>query len=55
MGEKQKETKEKPLGKMTATELREVAMEMEEITGTHGMKPEGLPRTKKRPTLRPVK
>ena len=32
-----KETKEKPLEKMTATELREVAKEISEITGAHGM------------------
>lgn len=42
MGKKQKETKEKPLEKMTATELREVAMEMGEITGTHGMNKQEL-------------
>jgi len=34
---KKKKTKEKPLEKMTSKELREVAMEMEEITGIHGM------------------
>lgn len=33
----EKETKEKPLDKMTAKELREVAKEMSEITGAHGM------------------
>lgn len=32
-----KEAKEKPLEKMTAKELRELAMSMEEITGAHGM------------------
>lgn len=42
MGKKQKETKEKPLEKMTATELRELAMETEEITGTHGMNKQEL-------------
>lgn len=41
MGTKKKETKEKPLGKMTAKELRDVAKEIPEITGAHGMnKPE---------------
>lgn len=38
---KQKETKEKPLEKMTATELRELAKGIGGITGVHGMnKPE---------------
>ena len=37
MGSKKKEAKEKPLEKMTAKELREVAMEIPEITGVHGM------------------
>jgi len=37
MGNKKKETKEKPLEKMTATELRDVAAEIPEITGVHGM------------------
>jgi Rho termination factor-like protein len=37
MGFKKKEAKEKPLEKMTAKELREVAIEMSEITGVHGM------------------
>lgn len=37
MGGKKKEAKEKPLDKMTAKELREMAMEMPEITGVHGM------------------
>lgn len=32
-----KEVKEKPLEKMTAKELREVATGMSEITGAHGM------------------
>jgi diphthamide synthase (EF-2-diphthine--ammonia ligase) len=32
-----KETKEKPLEKMTAKELRELAADMSEITGAHGM------------------
>ena len=31
------ESKEKPLEKMTATELRDVAKEIPEITGVHGM------------------
>jgi hypothetical protein len=37
MGGKQKEAKEKPLDKMTAKELREVAMEIPEVVGVHGM------------------
>jgi hypothetical protein len=37
MGGKTKEAKEKPLEKMTATELRELAKEIPEITGAHGM------------------
>jgi hypothetical protein len=32
-----KEGKEKPLEKMTATELRELGMTMSELTGVHGM------------------
>jgi len=37
MGSKKKEAKEKPLEKMTAKDLREVAIEMPEVTGVHGM------------------
>ena len=37
MGSKKKEAKEKPLEKMTAKELREVAIELPEVTGAHGM------------------
>jgi uncharacterized protein YunC (DUF1805 family) len=37
MGSQKKEAKEKPLEKMTAKELREVAIEMSEIKGVHGM------------------
>jgi hypothetical protein len=38
MGKKEKkEKKEKPLERMTAKELREVALEIPEITGVHGM------------------
>ncbi len=41
MGSKKKEAKEKPLEKMTAKELREIAITLSEITGAHGMnKPE---------------
>ena len=41
MGKKEKEKKEKPLDRMTAKELRVVALEIPEITGVHGMnKPE---------------
>ena len=37
MGVKKKETKEKPLEKMTAKELREVGKKIPEITGVYGM------------------
>ncbi len=37
MASKKKEVKEKPLDKMTATELRTLAMEIPGITGVHGM------------------
>jgi hypothetical protein len=37
MGKKEKEKKEKPLDRMTAKELREVALQIPEITGVHGM------------------
>ncbi len=37
MGGKKKEAKEKPLEKMTAKELREIAMALPDITGAHGM------------------
>ena len=37
-----KEAKEKPLDKMTVKELREVAKEIPEITGVHGMNKEDL-------------
>ena len=37
MGGKKKEAKEKPLEKMTAKELRDLAMEIPEVTGVHGM------------------
>ena len=48
MGSKEKTTKEKPLEKMTAKELREVAMEIPEISGVHGMnKPELISAIKK--------
>ena len=48
MGGKKKETKTKPLEKMTAKELRAVAMEIPEIAGVHGMnKPELLSVVKK--------
>jgi hypothetical protein len=36
------ETKEKPLEKMTVTDLREMAKEIPEISGAHGMKKEEL-------------
>jgi hypothetical protein len=37
MGGKKKEAKEKPLEKMTAKELREVAKDIDGIVGVHGM------------------
>ncbi len=37
-----KEKKEKPLDKMTATELRKFAMDTGEISGVHGMNKEEL-------------
>ena len=36
------ETKEKPLEKMTVTDLREMAKEIPDIVGVHGMKKEEL-------------
>ncbi len=38
MTEEKKEVTEKPLDKMTVTELREVAKELPDISGVHGMK-----------------
>jgi hypothetical protein len=38
MTEEKKEITEKPLDKMTVTELREIAKEIPEITGAHGIK-----------------
>ena len=37
MGSPKKETREKPLEKMTAKELREVAIALPDVTGVHGM------------------
>lgn len=37
MGKKEKQIKQKPLEKMTATELRTMAKDIPEITGAHGM------------------
>jgi hypothetical protein len=37
MGGKKKEVKEKPLEKITAKELREIALQIPEIAGVHGM------------------
>ena len=43
MGKKERQDKkEKPLEKMTATELRKYALELGEITGVHGMNKEEL-------------
>ncbi len=39
---KKGEAKEKPLEKMTVKDLREIAKEIPEITGVHGMKKEEL-------------
>jgi excinuclease UvrABC helicase subunit UvrB len=48
MGKKEKAKKEKPLDRMTAKELRVVALEIPEITGVHGMnKPELVATIKK--------
>jgi hypothetical protein len=38
----EKREKEKPLDKMTATELREIALEIPDIDGAHAMKKEDL-------------
>jgi len=38
MGDEKKQTKEKSLDKMTATELRDIAKELPDFTGAHGMK-----------------
>lgn len=37
MGNAKKQTKEKPLDKMTAKELRDIAQGLPDITGAHGM------------------
>jgi len=42
MGSKNKDAKEKPLDKMTAKELRELAKDIPEITGVYGMNKEEL-------------
>jgi hypothetical protein len=42
MGGKKKEAKEKPLEKMTAKELREIALQIPEITGVHGFNKDEL-------------
>uniref|UniRef100_A0A7C3Z7M3 Transcription termination factor Rho n=1 Tax=Desulfobacca acetoxidans TaxID=60893 RepID=A0A7C3Z7M3_9BACT len=43
MGKKEKkDKKEKPLDRMTATELRKYALELGEISGVHGMNKEEL-------------
>ncbi len=68
MGGKTKEAKEKPLGKMTATELRELAKEIPDIVGAHGMNKDELvaavkkargiedsPRRKSRGSMREIK
>ncbi len=48
MGNKKKEAKEKPLDKMTATELRDLAKQVPDIIGVHGMnKPELISALKK--------
>lgn len=48
MAKDKKADKEKPLEKMTATELRDAAKQISEITGAHGMnKPELIAAIKK--------
>jgi len=42
MSDKKDETTDKPLEKMTVKALREIAKEIPEITGVHGMKKEEL-------------
>lgn len=42
MGKKEKAQKEKPLEKLTAKELREIALTIEGVTGVHGMNKEEL-------------
>ena len=42
MGKKEKVKKEKPLEKMTSKELKEVALEIKDISGVHGMNKEEL-------------
>jgi hypothetical protein len=42
MSDEKVESKEKPLEKMTVTDLREMAKDMPEIAGVHGMKKEEL-------------
>ncbi len=42
MAKKEKAQKEKPLEKMTAKELREIALTIEGVTGVHGMNKEEL-------------
>ncbi len=48
MAAKEKKEKEKPLEKMTAKELRDMALDISDITGAHGMnKPELISAIKK--------
>lgn len=42
MGAEKTEASEKPLEKMTVTELREIALEIKEMVGVHGMKKDEL-------------
>ena len=42
MSAEKTETNEKPLEKMTVTELREIALEIKEMVGVHGMKKDEL-------------
>ncbi|MCX7823253.1 MAG: transcription termination factor Rho [Syntrophobacterales bacterium] len=42
MGKKEKTQKEKPLEKLTAKELREIALQIEGVTGVHGMNKDEL-------------
>lgn len=48
MADEKKEAKEKPLEKMTVKELKEVALQIPEITGVHGMNKQDLISTVKK-------
>jgi len=48
MSKKKKETKEKPLEKMTAKELREIGKQIPEMTGVYSMNKPELIRARKK-------